>query len=80
MIDKDLVSGDSREGLDSLVGHEDEEEKLLKEAIALSLEGAAENDNEEENNNEQDAEEDGEEEEEEMLRQAIALSLEDGQE
>ena len=75
-----MVLGDSREGLDYPFSPGDEEEKLLKEAIALSLEGAAENDNEEENNNEQDAEEDGEEEEEEMLRQAIALSLEDGQE
>ena len=76
-----MVLGDSRgrvgPGLDSPVGCEDEEEKLLKQAIALSLEGEAENDNGEEDNNEEDAEEDGEEEEEElMLRQAIALSLE----
>ena len=37
-----MVSGDSREGPDSPVGHEeeDEEELLLKQAIALSLEGA----------------------------------------
>ena len=63
---------------DSPVGCEDEEEKLLKQAIALSLEGETENDKEEENNDEEDAEEDGEDEEEElMLRQAIALSLED---
>ena len=75
-----MVLGDSKEGLDSSVGLEEEnedEETLLKQAIALSLEGAEENDNEEEDNNEEDAEEDGEEEEEElMLRQAIALSLE----
>ena len=74
---KRLVSGDSREGQDSRVGLEDEEEKLLKQAIALSLEGAEENDREVEDNKDQDAQEDGEEEEEElMLRQAIALSLE----
>ena len=69
-----------REGLDSPVGREDEEdeeEKLFKQAIALSLEGAEENANGEEDNNEEDAEEDGEEEEEELLRQAIALSLEE---
>ena len=71
-----MVLGDSREGLDSPIGHEDEEERLLKQAIALSLEGAEENDNEEEDNNEEDAQEDGVEEEELMLRQAIALSLE----
>ena len=46
------------------VGRKDEEEKLLKQAIALSLE--------EEDNIEQDAQE----EENELLRQAIALSLE----
>ena len=63
-----MVSGDSREVYED---EEDEEEKLLKQAIALSLEGTAEN------ANEKDAEEDEEEEEEElMLRQAIALSLE----
>ena len=51
-----------------------EEEELLKQAIALSLEGAEDND---QDNSEQDAEEDGEDEEEErMLRQAIVLSLE----
>ena len=74
-----MVLGDSRgrEGLDSPVGHEDEEQRLLKQAIALSLEGAEENDREVEDNKDQDAQEDGEEEEEElMLRQAIALSLE----
>ena len=76
-----LVSGDPGEGLESPVtceDKEDEEEKLLKQAIALSLEGAAETDNGEEDNNEEDEQqEDGEEEEEElMLRQAIALSLE----
>ena len=72
---------------DSPVGREDEEdeeEKLFKQAIALSLEGAEENDTEEEGNNEQhvqDAQEDGEEEEEYlMLRRAIALSLEGGTE
>ena len=76
-----MVLGDSR-GLDFLFGHEDEEEKLLKKAIALSLEGAEENDNEEEDNKEQDAQqEDREEEEEElMLREAIALSLEGAEE
>ena len=72
-----MLLGDSREGLNSPVSHEDEEEKLLKQAIALSLEGTAENYNEEEENNEEDAEEDGEDAEEELiLRQAIALSLE----
>ena len=50
-----------------------EEEELLKQAIALSLEGAEENDNEE---GEQEAHEDGEEEEEELM-QAIALSFEE---
>ena len=73
-----LVSGDSRQGLDSPAGCDDEEELLLKQAIALSLEGAEENDIEEEDNTEQDAQgqEDGEEEEENlMLKQAIALSL-----
>ena len=45
-----LVSGDSREGLAS----DKEEEKLLKQAIALSLEGSKENDKEEENKNEED--------------------------
>ena len=43
------VLGDSR---DSPVGCEDEEEKLLKQAIALSLEGTKENDKEEKNNDE----------------------------
>ena len=56
-----MVLGDSREGLPDGREVEDEEEKLLKQAIALSLEGAEENDNEEE---------------EELLRQAIALDLE----
>ena len=37
-----LVSGDSREGQDSPVDLEDEEGNLLKQAIALSLEGAEE--------------------------------------
>ena len=59
-----MVLGDSKEGMDSSVGleeeDEDEEEKLLKQAIALSLEGTEENDNEEEDNNEEDAQEDGE--------------------
>ena len=77
-----FVLGDSRGGLDSPVGCEDEEEKLLKQAIALSLEGAEENDNGEENHNEEDAqEEDGKEDEEElMLRKAIALSMEGAEE
>ena len=47
----------------------------MKQAIALSLEGVEENGNVEEDNDEQDGEE---EEEELMLRQAIALSLEEG--
>ena len=74
-----MVLGGSREGLDSPVGCEDEEEVLLKQDIALSLEGEDENDIEEEDNTEQDAQGqgDGEEEEEELLRQAIALSLEE---
>ena len=67
-----LVSGDSREVLAS----DEEEEKLLKQAIALSLEGAKENDKEEENKNEEDEQEDEEKEYELMLRKAIALSLE----
>ena len=77
-----MVLGDSREGLNSPVSHEDEEEKLLKQAIALSLEGAEENDNEEEDNTEQDAQKEDEEDEEEelMLKQAIALSLEGAEE
>ena len=39
-----LLLGDCGEELDSLVGHEDEEdeEELLRQAIALSLEGAEE--------------------------------------
>ena len=41
------LSGDSREGQASLVGLEDEEEKLLKQAIAFSLEGAEEEDDQE---------------------------------
>ena len=52
-----MVLGDSREGLDSRVGpegEEEEEEKLVKQAIALSLEGTEENDNEEEEINEED--------------------------
>ena len=76
-----MVSDDGREVLDFPVDLEDEEEKLLKQAIALSLEGAAENDNEEEDNNDEDAGEVGEDEEEElMLRQANALSLEGAEE
>ena len=74
-----MVLGDSRDGLDSPVGREDEEEILLRQAIALSLEEAEENDNGEEvDHSEQGADEDGEE-EELMLRQAIALSLEEDQ-
>ena len=73
-----LPSGDSRKVSDPPVGLEDEEEMLLKQAIALSLEGIEENDNGEENSHEDGKEEGGGEEEEEelMLRQAIALSLE----
>ena len=53
----------------------------MKQAIALSLEGADENVNEEKDIHEQDARDDGEyEEEEQMLRQAIALSLEGAEE
>ena len=66
---------ESRERLHSPVGRMDEEDELLKQAIALSLEEAAEKDNEE------DAHKVGEEEKEElMLRQAIALSLEGAEE
>ena len=56
-----MVLGDSGKGLDSPVGleNEDEKEKLLKQAIALSLEEAEENDKEEEDNNEEDTEEMG---------------------
>ena len=76
-----MVLGDSREGLDSPAGCEDEEEKLLKQAIDLSLEGAEKNENDGEDNIEEDAEEDGEEEEDEVMqRQAIALSLEGAEE
>ena len=72
-----MVLGDSRDSPVGLEDEEDEEEKLLKQAIALSLEGEPENDTEEGDNNEEDAEEDGEDAEEELiLRQAIALSLE----
>ena len=75
-----MVSGDSSEGMQSSV-EDIEEEKLLKQAIALSLEEAEENDNEDENNIEENAQEDIEEEDEElMLRQAIALSLEGAEE
>ena len=73
---KNLVLGESREELDSHVGRENEEEKLMKQAIPF-FEEAEENDNEEEDNNGEDAQE--EEEEEELLRQAIALSLEGGE-
>ena len=76
-----MVSGDSREELDSPVGREDEEEKLLKQAIALSLEQTEENYIKEEDSNEQDEDEHGEDEEDElMLMQAIALSLEGAEE
>ena len=72
-----MVLGDSREGLGSPGCLEDEdEEKLLKQAIALSLEGTEENDIEE-----KDTEAGGDEEKEEpMLTQAIALSLEGAEE
>ena len=50
------------------------EEKMLKQAIALSLKGAEEHVKVEEDNNQQYAEE---EEEELMLRRAIALSLQE---
>ena len=49
---------DSREGLDLLVcceDEEEEEEELLKQAIALSLEGAEKNDSEDEDKIEEDA-------------------------
>ena len=53
----------------------------MKQATALSLEGAEENDNSEEDKGEDGEEEDHDEqdgeEEELMLRKAIALSLED---
>ena len=71
-----MVLGDTREGLDSSVAHEEDEEELLKQAIALSLEGETENGSEGEYNN---AEEDGEEEDEELiLRQVIALGRDSG--
>ena len=56
---------DSGEALGSLVGWEEEseEEKLLRQAIKLSLEGTEEN---------------VDDDEEELLKQAIALSLADG--
>ena len=63
---------------DSSGRDEDKDEKLLKQAIALSLEGAEEKDNEEDNYNERD---DGEDDDEElMLRKAIALSFEEAEE
>ena len=62
-----MVLGDSKEGPHCPVGPEDEEEMLLKQAIALSLEEATENDNVDENNNEEDEQKDGEEEEEELM-------------
>ena len=37
VIDKAWTSGDSRDGVDSPVGREDEGEKLLKQAIDLPL-------------------------------------------
>ena len=51
-----LGDSTSSEAPDSPVGREDEEEMLLKQAIALSLEGAEENDNEEEDSNSDEAE------------------------
>ena len=64
-----LVLGDpdSREAQNSHQAACDEEEELLREAIALSLEGS---------NGEEKVEDD----EEELLKQAIALSLEAGDE
>ena len=64
-----LVLGDpdSREAPNSQATCEEEEEELLREAIALSLE----------ENNEEDGEKE-EDDEEELLKQAIALSLEAG--
>ena len=58
-----LVLGDSGEALDYIgcAEDEDEEEKLLKQAIALSLEGAEENDNGEEDNIGQGVDDDGNE-------------------
>ena len=69
-----MILGDSMEELDSPVGRvdEDEEEKLLKQAIALSLEGA-----EEEYNTDKEAQDYGADKEEELLKQAIAVSLEE---
>ena len=78
MIKLFLGNSRGREGLDSSIGHEEEEEELLKQTIALSLEEAVENDNEEEDKNHPDAQEDGED--IELLRQAIALSLEGAEE
>ena len=66
-----LVLGDpdSREAPNSQATCEEEEEELLREAIALSLE----------ENNEEDGEKE-EDDEEELLKQAIALSMEAGDE
>ena len=66
-----LVLGDldSREAPNSQGTCEEEEEELLREAIALSLE----------ENNGEDGEK-GEDDEEELLKQAISLSLEAGDE
>ena len=75
-----LTSGEAEEDLQEpascLQGNEDEneEEELLRQAIALSLEEAGENSHEVMNNLLVDSEDENEE--EELLRQAIALSKE----
>ena len=72
-----MVLGDSREGLESCFDLEDEEEEeLLRQAIALSLEGAAKNDSEHMGEEGLHFVHEDEEEEEKLLKQAIALSLE----
>ena len=72
-------------GFPLTVDEEDEEEKLLRQAIALSLEGTEEADKEDEELLKQatvpafDGAEknDNEDDEEELLKQAIAMSLAD---
>ena len=82
-MDLGEAAGDSREELGFPLTSDDEEEELLRQAIALSLEGIEENDNEEEDeeNEEEDEvndkEEDEDDQEEDLLRRAIEMSLVD---
>ena len=88
-MDLGEAAGDSREELGFSLTSDDEEEELLRQAIALSLEGTEENDNEEEDeeseeneeNEEEDEvndkEEDEDDQEEDLLRRAIEMSLVD---